>query len=226
MCLIVMINIRGTKWKRSSQVWSNLSSYCLKYFTTAKISFTSIPYLQFTHMIFIIYIHFTWNSNHCFDLPFTVRVTNFLILLFLLNRTSHLKWSVSSGVLGTAAFLIISTSVTIKPTLCSCTWSDATGRKSLFFCFLYHFKVMLFPYGFDVHVKFAFPPAVINSLSGSALRLGSLPSGKNKQQQQQQQQQQQHDISTKIWIDIHNAIIDSTWILLSRLFHIKPYSIH
>ena len=28
---------------------------CLSYFTTAKISFTSILYLQFTHMIFIIY---------------------------------------------------------------------------------------------------------------------------------------------------------------------------
>ena len=33
---------------------------CLSYFTTAKISFTSILYPQFTHMIFIIY-----NSRHC-----------------------------------------------------------------------------------------------------------------------------------------------------------------
>ena len=35
--------------------------YCLSYFTTAKISFTSILYLQFTHMIFIIY---TLHNNY------------------------------------------------------------------------------------------------------------------------------------------------------------------
>ena len=35
--------------------FSGLICNCLSYFTTAKISFTSILYPQFTHMIFIIY---------------------------------------------------------------------------------------------------------------------------------------------------------------------------
>ena len=40
-------------------MFSGFYCNCLSYFTTVKISFTSILYLQFTHMIFIIY------TSHC-----------------------------------------------------------------------------------------------------------------------------------------------------------------
>ena len=43
-----------------------INMICLSYFTTAKITFTSILYRQFTHVIFIIYIHFMPNHIQLF----------------------------------------------------------------------------------------------------------------------------------------------------------------
>ena len=39
----------------------------LSYFTTVKISFTSILYPQFTHMIFIIYTSYSLHIHGCLD---------------------------------------------------------------------------------------------------------------------------------------------------------------
>ena len=39
----------------ASEFFLGFISNCLSYFTTAKLSFTSILYPQFTHMIFTIY---------------------------------------------------------------------------------------------------------------------------------------------------------------------------
>ena len=50
--------VMGSSPIEASEFFLGFICNCLSYFTTAKISFTSILYLQFTHMIFIIYIHF------------------------------------------------------------------------------------------------------------------------------------------------------------------------
>ena len=51
-----LAEVMGLNPVEASDFFSGLSLYlnCLSYFTTAKITFTSILYLQFTHMIFII----------------------------------------------------------------------------------------------------------------------------------------------------------------------------
>ena len=54
--------VMGSNPVETSEFFLGFICNCLSYFTTAKISFTSILYPQFTHMIFIIY-----TSHHsCF----------------------------------------------------------------------------------------------------------------------------------------------------------------
>ena len=53
----------GFKSRWSVRNFRGFICNCLSYFTTVKISFTSILYLQFTHMIFILYT--SWGSFNC-----------------------------------------------------------------------------------------------------------------------------------------------------------------
>ena len=61
----------------------------LSYFTTAKISFTSILYWQFTHMIFIPY-----TSSFNFDTLFTVMfIMNFMLFVLEFFKFYNSAWS-------------------------------------------------------------------------------------------------------------------------------------
>ena len=57
--------VMGSNPVGTSEFFLGFICSCLSCFTTAKISFTSIIYLQFTHMIFIIY---TSRKKHSYDL--------------------------------------------------------------------------------------------------------------------------------------------------------------
>ena len=56
----------STDWSREPHQKLGFICNCLSYFTTAKISFSSILYPQFTHVILIIYIYFTPNHIQLF----------------------------------------------------------------------------------------------------------------------------------------------------------------
>ena len=55
--------VMGSNPVGASEFFRGFICNCLSYFTTVKISFTSILYLQFTHMIFILYT--SWGSFNC-----------------------------------------------------------------------------------------------------------------------------------------------------------------
>ena len=61
-------------------------SNCLSYFTTAKISFTSIFYPQFTHMVFIIY---TITKRYFHNVKFNMHAS-FQHLFRVLQLVAHL----------------------------------------------------------------------------------------------------------------------------------------
>ena len=59
--------VMGSDPVEASDFFLGFVCNCLSYFTTAKISFTSILYPQFTHTIFVSHIHFTALSTcYCF----------------------------------------------------------------------------------------------------------------------------------------------------------------